>query len=92
MKTNKRSLCCDRCLEKIAMVNTSLATYWVNVCEIPIDIQLISEDYPWLNKLEEMGFITTTEANDRLVHVRILGRTMQENGDSFVVCGGKCHG
>lgn len=91
MNMSKPVVCCERCLVKIGRRSQSAARFWMNICEIPEGNPIIADDdYPAMSVLEEMGFLLTTDIEDNLIVMKILGKHYYSQGDYFLVCGEDC--
>lgn len=90
MKMSKPGLCCDECFELIAKRSTNAARLWLDLCHIQDTCALFGlaiQDNPYLQLLEILGFITTTDVMDLIV-VKVHGKEVDPLGSFF--CGGNC--
>jgi len=91
MKQSKPIICCERCLEKIGRINATAASFWVNICEVPIGVPiLISEDHIHIKTLESLGYLVSTDVQNDLIQIVVKGIEYQYEGDYFFVCTGNC--
>lgn len=90
MKMSNPKLCCDDCFELIAKRNTTAAKWWLDLCSIQ-DLHSIFGlkilDNEFLQLLEHLRFITTTETQELIV-VKVHGKKTDSLGSFF--CGGNC--
>jgi hypothetical protein len=74
----------------IAKRNTTAARWWLDLCAIQDTCSLfalIIPDNPYLELLEALGFITTTETMSMII-VKVHGKEQDGLGSFF--CGGMC--
>ncbi len=88
---SKPGLCCDKCFFLIAERNATAAKLWLDLCQVQenclcFGLKLL--DNPYLELLEELRFITTTDTKDMIL-VKVQGIAFDEAGAFF--CGGLCN-
>ena len=87
---SKPGLCCDSCFDLIAKRSPSAAKMWLDLCEIQETCNwfgLAMTDNAYLNLLESLKFITTTDTMTMIL-VKVHGKEGDGLGAFF--CGGKC--
>lgn len=87
---SKPGLCCDECFELLAKRSSLAATLWLDLCDIQITCSIFGlaiEDNDFLQMLEMLGFITTTDT-PRYIVVKVHGKKEDALGSFF--CGGQC--
>lgn len=90
MLMSKPGLCCDECFDLLAKRSVVAARMWLDLCEIQNNCSLFAlriDDSDYLQLLEFLGFITTTDTADLIV-VKVHGKEQDYLGSFF--CGGNC--
>lgn len=69
MKSKAR--CCNQCVEMIARRSTSAARMWMDLCSYSMEFARLhfkqEEDGYELRLLEQLGMVTSTDVDDRIV-------------------------
>ena len=90
MQMSKPGLCCDECFEMLAKRSTAAARMWLDLCDIQSTCSLFAlriDDNDYMQLLEYLGFITTTDVPNLIV-VKVHGQENDALGSFF--CGGNC--
>jgi hypothetical protein len=94
MMMSEAFLCCDYCFEKVALRNTKMAKFWIDLCAIygknKGNFGLILNDEfadTAIRTLETMGYLVSTD-NDKGIVIHMNGEGLDENG--FYFCPGDC--
>lgn len=85
MRMSEKAVCCPTCFANLCMDNVSVATLWLELCDLHLQhgIFLIDIlDTFELNILENKGFIVSTE-KDNYIIVKVLGQQVDEENQIY---------